>query len=108
MQKQEIESNSICRPQPDDRESVTRSLAANCGDPAIVDEILAYIERERDIDFCGFRRSTIRRRLENRMAAAGLPDSRRYLVLGDAEVLPAFPSEQYEQILLRLKIYRKK
>ncbi|HSE03721.1 MAG TPA: protein-glutamate O-methyltransferase CheR [Methylomirabilota bacterium] len=47
--------------------------------PAILDEILSIVRTRRGIDFAGYRRGTLERRLANRLLAAGEPDARRYL-----------------------------
>lgn len=47
--------------------------------PAILDEILAVVRARCGIDFAGYRRGTLERRLVNRVRAAGEPDAQRYL-----------------------------
>ena len=47
--------------------------------PAILDEILSIVRTRRGLDFAGYRRGTLERRLANRLLAAGEPDARRYL-----------------------------
>lgn len=48
---------------------------------AFVETILANVRRETGIDFRGYRRGTIHRRIGNRMVAAGLTEPDRYLDL---------------------------
>jgi chemotaxis methyl-accepting protein methylase len=47
--------------------------------PAILDEILSIVRARRGIDFAGYRRGTLERRLANRLLAVREPDGERYL-----------------------------
>ncbi|HEY7433634.1 MAG TPA: protein-glutamate O-methyltransferase CheR [Methylomirabilota bacterium] len=47
--------------------------------PAVIEEILSIVRTRRGIDFAGYRRGTLERRLANRLLAARQPDVRSYL-----------------------------
>ena len=47
--------------------------------PAILDEILSIVRTRGGIDFAGYRRGTLERRLANRLLAVREPDAERYL-----------------------------
>ncbi|HEY8509623.1 MAG TPA: protein-glutamate O-methyltransferase CheR, partial [Steroidobacteraceae bacterium] len=62
--------------------SASRSVSAETGlDGAVVDDILRVLRRHTGVDFSGYRRSTLERRIANRMLSVVTPSSKHYLEL---------------------------
>lgn len=64
--------------------SLTSAAAVHDGAVRIVERALALLRERRGVDFSGYRRSTMERRLANRMIAAREIDGDRYLALLEA------------------------
>lgn len=61
---------------------VSRSVSAETGlDGTVVDDILRALKRHTGVDFTGYRRSTLERRIANRMLSVLTPSSKQYLEL---------------------------
>jgi chemotaxis methyl-accepting protein methylase len=61
---------------------VSRSVSAETGlDGTVVDDILRALKRHTGVDFTGYRRATLERRIANRMLSVLTPSSKQYLEL---------------------------